>query len=64
MDFFILLSSITGIVGTGGQANYAAANTYMDALALSRLESGEKAVSLDLGWIESAGNVAENKEVE
>ncbi|KAJ8071240.1 hypothetical protein OCU04_001575 [Sclerotinia nivalis] len=64
MDFFILLSSVTGVVGTGGQANYAAGNTFMDALAHARLAAGEKAVSLDLGWIESAGTVAENKDVE
>lgn len=64
MEFFILLSSITGVVGTGGQANYAAGNTFMDALARARLAAGEKAVSLDLGWIESAGTVAENKDVE
>ncbi|KAI9647506.1 hypothetical protein NHQ30_003891 [Ciborinia camelliae] len=64
MDFFILLSSITGVIGTGGQANYAAGNTFMDALAYTRLAAGEKAVSLDLGWVESAGTVAENKDVE
>ena len=61
MDFFICLSSISGIVGRGGQANYAAGNTYMDALVRYRLTQGEKATSIDLGWMMSEGVVAENE---
>ncbi|KAG9238586.1 hypothetical protein BJ875DRAFT_415989 [Amylocarpus encephaloides] len=64
MDFFVLLSSLTGIMGNGGQANYAAGNTYMDALAHSRIATGEKAVSLDLGWIQDQGIVAENEQLQ
>ena len=60
MDFFICLSSLAGIIGTIGQANYAAANTYMDALVRYRVMQGEKATSLDLGWMESEGVIAEN----
>ncbi|RDL41700.1 Thiolase-like protein [Venustampulla echinocandica] len=60
LDFFILLSSVCGIIGMGGQANYAAANTYLDALAEYRLNRGEKAVSLDLGPLLSEGLLAEN----
>ena len=60
MDFFICLSSVSGIVGGGGQANYAAANTFMDALVEYRVLSGEKATALDLGWMESEGIAAEN----
>lgn len=59
MDFFLCLSSIAGVVGSGGQANYAAGNTYMDSLAHYRVARGEKATSLDLGWMESEGAVAE-----
>lgn len=60
MDFFICLSSVSGIVGGGGQANYAAANTFMDALVQYRVMRGEKATALDLGWMESEGVAAEN----
>ncbi|CAG8957353.1 hypothetical protein HYFRA_00010779 [Hymenoscyphus fraxineus] len=61
MDFFILLSSISGVIGSPGQANYAAGNTYQDALARYRVAQGEKAISLDLGLIAQEGFLAENK---
>lgn len=61
MDFFILLSSISGITGQGGQANYAAGNTYKDALAHYRIAQGEKAVSIDLGVMVSEGFLSENE---
>jgi NADPH:quinone reductase-like Zn-dependent oxidoreductase/NAD(P)-dependent dehydrogenase (short-subunit alcohol dehydrogenase family) len=63
MDFYILLSSLSGIVGLKGQANYAAGNTFQDALARSRMERGEKVVSLDLGVMNKVGIVAENQDI-
>jgi aryl carrier-like protein len=60
MDFFVLLSSLCGIVGNLGQANYAAGNTYQDALAQHRVLQGEKATSLDIGAMASVGIIAEN----
>ncbi|GAM42968.1 hypothetical protein TCE0_044f17402 [Talaromyces pinophilus] len=51
MDFFILASSMTGILGQATQINYAAGNSFQDALAKYRISIGEKAVSLDLGII-------------
>lgn len=61
MDFFIMLSSVSGIIGTIGQANYAAGNTYQDALARYRVLMGQKAIALDLGWMSDVGFLAENE---
>ncbi|UNI19406.1 Type I Iterative PKS [Purpureocillium takamizusanense] len=60
LDFFVLLSSLNGIVGGRAQANYGAGNTFKDALAQHRLSKGQKAVSLDLGLMVAEGIVAEN----
>lgn len=60
MDFFIMTSSITGILGQATQINYAAANTYQDALARYRIATGEKAVSLDLGPLLTGGLLSQN----
>ncbi|GIJ92472.1 putative PKS/NRPS-like protein biosynthetic cluster [Aspergillus pseudoviridinutans] len=40
LDFFTMLSSISGVVGQKGQANYAAANVFMDAFAVYRQSLG------------------------
>ncbi|PVH95532.1 reducing type I polyketide synthase [Periconia macrospinosa] len=63
MDFFIMLASTSGIIGNPGQSNYAAGNTFQDALAQYRAAKGEKAVALDLGMILGEGFVAENKDI-
>jgi hypothetical protein len=60
LDFFIMLSSISSIMGNRGQANYAAANGFMDALAHHRMSRGEKATSLNLGFFLSNGLVAQS----
>lgn len=62
MDFFLMLSSATGILGNRSQANYAAGNTYQDALARYRVSKGLPAASVDLGSVLSVGFVAENQE--
>lgn len=63
MDFFILLSSAGGVIGSRGQSNYGSGNTYQDALAYHRTSHGQKCFSLDLGLIRSVGYAAENREV-
>lgn len=53
LDFFIMMSSITAVVGNMGQANYAAANYFMNQLAAYRNERGLAATTICWGpWSE------------
>lgn len=64
LRFFTLLSSASGIVGNMGQANYAGASVYLDALASYRRDQLHlPACSVDLGVIEDVGYVAAHGDV-
>ncbi|KAL1845792.1 Type I Iterative PKS [Diaporthe australafricana] len=60
LDFFIMLSSVSGLIGNPGQGNYTAGNTYQDGLALYRRSQGLPGTALAVGAVMDVGAFADN----
>jgi phthiocerol/phenolphthiocerol synthesis type-I polyketide synthase C len=63
LDFFILYSSGTTLFGNPGQANYVAANMWLESLAQQRRARGLPATCVRWGAIDDVGYLARNKKV-
>ncbi len=63
LDFFVLFSSISSLIGNAGQGNYVAANAFLDQLALHRRRRGLAATALHWGVLGETGLVARNAHV-
>jgi acyl carrier protein len=63
LDFFVLYSSATTLFGNPGQANYVAANYFLEALAAHRRRCGLPALCVGWGAIDDVGYLARNQEI-
>ncbi|GME32277.1 Lovastatin diketide synthase LovF 2 [Neofusicoccum parvum] len=62
LDFFVMLSSLAGVMGHRGQGNYGAGNIFQDHFASHRRARDQRAMTIDIGYLLSVGFVAEHDE--
>jgi NADPH:quinone reductase-like Zn-dependent oxidoreductase/acyl carrier protein len=61
LEYFVLFSSATTLVGNPGQGNYVAANAYMEGIARRRRQEGLKALAVGWGPITDVGVLARSE---
>ncbi len=64
LEFFVMTSSISAVLGNPGQTNYSAGNSFLDALAWHRNQNGFVASSMALPMVLEVGVIAENENIE
>ncbi|KAH7163711.1 KR domain-containing protein [Fusarium sp. MPI-SDFR-AT-0072] len=62
LDFFVMLSSLAGVMGHRGQGTYGCDNIFQDYFAAFRRYQGLRAMTIDIGYLLSIGFVAEHDE--
>ena len=60
LDHFVMFSSVSSLIGAAGQANYAAANSFLDAMAHYRNSLGMAALTVNWGALSGVGYLARN----
>ncbi|KAJ3540728.1 hypothetical protein NM208_g4928 [Fusarium decemcellulare] len=58
LDFFLLFSSISGIIGQPGQANYSSASAFLDSFVQYRTDRGLPASTIDIGDVTDIGVIS------
>lgn len=64
LEFFLMMSSVSGTIGTATESNYCAGNSFLDAFAYYLRVQGLPAISVGLGMISEVGYLHENPEIE
>ncbi|GBQ90267.1 polyketide synthase [Acetobacter nitrogenifigens DSM 23921 = NBRC 105050] len=60
LDYFVLYSSVTTLLGNVGQAAYIGANAVLEAVAVNRWNAGEAAIAVDWGAVADVGMLTRN----
>ena len=63
LDYFVLFSSVSALIGNARQGNYVAANTFLDMLAHYRRSQGLPATSINWGVLTDVGMASASEEV-